>query len=76
MLLTTHYMDEAEKLCDRLAIVDHGQMIAEGSPADLINRLGGHHVVEFGSIAEIIAARPPRRGVRCRAWSPFATTMD
>jgi ABC-2 type transport system ATP-binding protein len=47
VLLTTHYMDEAERLCDRLAIVDHGQVIAEGSPADLINRLGGHHVVEF-----------------------------
>ena len=46
-LLTTHYMDEAERLCDRLAIVDHGQIIAEGSPADLIDRLGGHHVVEF-----------------------------
>ena len=47
VLLTTHYMDEAERLCDRLAIVDHGQIIAEGSPDDLINRLGGHHVVEF-----------------------------
>jgi ABC-2 type transport system ATP-binding protein len=46
-LLTTHYMDEAERLCDRLAIVDHGVIIAEGSPADLIERLGGHHVVEF-----------------------------
>jgi ABC-2 type transport system ATP-binding protein len=47
VLLTTHYMDEAERLCDRLAIVDHGQIIAEGTPADLIDRLGGHHVVEF-----------------------------
>src|SRR5215813_10574368 len=47
VLLTTHYMDEAERLCDRLAIVDHGQVIAEGSPADLIDRLGGHQVVEF-----------------------------
>jgi ABC-2 type transport system ATP-binding protein len=47
VLLTTHYMDEAERLCDRLAIVDHGQIIAEGSPANLIDRLGGHHVVEF-----------------------------
>ena len=47
VLLTTHYMDEAERLCDRLAIVDHGQIIAEGAPADLIDRLGGHHVVEF-----------------------------
>ncbi|HXY50352.1 MAG TPA: ABC transporter ATP-binding protein [Terriglobales bacterium] len=47
VLLTTHYMDEAERLCNRLAIVDHGVIIAEGTPADLIDRLGGHHVVEF-----------------------------
>ncbi len=47
VLLTTHYMDEAERLCDRLAIVDHGVIIAEGTPSDLIERLGGHHVVEF-----------------------------
>jgi ABC-2 type transport system ATP-binding protein len=47
VLLTTHYMDEAERLCDELAIVDHGQIIAQGSPVDLIERLGGHHVVEF-----------------------------
>ena len=47
VLLTTHYMDEAERLCDRLAIVDHGQVIAEGAPAGLIDRLGGHHMVEF-----------------------------
>ncbi len=47
VLLTTHYMDEAERLCDRLAIVDHGRIIAEGSPSELIARLGGHHMVEF-----------------------------
>jgi len=47
VLLTTHYMDEAERLCDRLAIIDHGEIIAEGTPSDLIHRLGGHHVVEF-----------------------------
>ncbi len=46
-LLTTHYMDEAEKLCDRVAIVDHGKVIALGSPRELIARLGGEHVVEF-----------------------------
>ncbi len=46
-LLTTHYMDEAEKLCDRVAIVDQGKIIALGSPADLIARIGGEHVVEF-----------------------------
>jgi ABC-2 type transport system ATP-binding protein len=47
VLLTTHYMDEAERLCDRIAIVDHGQIIAEGTPDQLIEELGGHHVVEF-----------------------------
>ena len=54
VLLTTHYMDEAERLCDRLAIIDHGQVIAEGSPADLIERLGGHHVVEFATSADSV----------------------
>jgi len=46
VLLTTHYMDEAEKLCDHLAVIDHGRIIAEGSPAELIRSLGGDHVVE------------------------------
>jgi len=46
-LLTTHYMEEAERLCDRVAIVDHGGIIAMGSPRDLIARLGGENVVEF-----------------------------
>jgi ABC-2 type transport system ATP-binding protein len=47
-VLTTHYMDEAEILCDRVAIVDHGEVIAEGSPRQLIESLGAEHVVEFG----------------------------
>jgi len=47
VLLTTHYMDEAERLCDRIAIIDHGVMIASGTPAELIERLGGHRMVEF-----------------------------
>jgi ABC-2 type transport system ATP-binding protein len=49
VLLTTHYMDEAERLCDRLAIVDHGEVIAEGTPSSLIDRLGAHQVVEFAT---------------------------
>ena len=40
-------MDEAERLCDRVAIVDHGKVIALGSPRDLIASLGGEHVVDF-----------------------------
>src|SRR4051794_15090220 len=57
-LLTTHYMDEAERLCDRVAIVDHGRVIALGSPADLIARLGGEHVVEFALIGEPPSPEP------------------
>src|SRR5450631_3898490 len=71
VLLTTHYMDEAERLCDRLAIVDQGQIIAEGTPADLIERLGGHHMVEFqvsgssnGDSADVWRTLPGVRSVR------------
>ena len=52
ILLTTHYMDEAEILCDRVAIVDHGKVIALGTPAELIGRLGAEHVVEFALATE------------------------
>jgi ABC-2 type transport system ATP-binding protein len=47
VLLTTHYMDEAERLCDYISIVDHGQVIATGTPPELIAGVGGHHKVEF-----------------------------
>jgi len=56
VLLTTHYMDEAERLCDRVAVVDHGQVIALGTPHELIARLGGDHVIEF-AVADVQA--PP-----------------
>ena len=46
-LLTTHYMDEAERLCDRVAIVDQGRIIALGTPRELIQSLGAEQVVEF-----------------------------
>jgi ABC-2 type transport system ATP-binding protein len=49
ILLTTHYMDEAERLCDRVAIVDHGHIIAQGAPHELIESVGAN-----------IPAPPPR----------------
>jgi ABC-2 type transport system ATP-binding protein len=55
VLLTTHYMDEAERLCDRLAVIDYGQIIAAGTPAELIDQLGGQHVVEFAIGNELSA---------------------
>jgi ABC-2 type transport system ATP-binding protein len=47
IVLTTHYMEEAERLCDRVAIVDHGRAIALGTPRALVQSLGADHVVEF-----------------------------
>ena len=49
VLLTTHYMDEAERLCDHIAIVDHGKRIALGTPQELIAMLDAPHVIEFTS---------------------------
>ena len=46
-VLTTHYMDEAERLCDHVAIVDHGRVISLGTPRELIASLGAGHVIEF-----------------------------
>ena len=72
VLLTTHYMEEAERLCDRVAIMDHGKVIALGTPRSLIASLGAEHVVEFAladgaarapSTAEL-AALPGVRAVR------------
>jgi ABC-2 type transport system ATP-binding protein len=47
IILTTHYMEEAERLCDRVAIMDHGRVIALGTPQQLIATVGGEDIVEF-----------------------------
>ncbi|GAB3397648.1 ATP-binding cassette domain-containing protein [Schumannella luteola] len=59
LVLTTHYMDEAEQLCDRLVVVDKGQIMAEGSPAALIRQHSTREVVEvrFGSDRNADAAK-------------------
>jgi len=69
VLLTTHYMDEAERLCDRLAIIDQGKIIASGTPEELIAGLRGHHVVEFairgnGGNQDLWASLPGVQSVR------------
>jgi ABC-2 type transport system ATP-binding protein len=69
VLLTTHYMEEAARLCDRVAIVDHGKVIALDTPRALVASLGAEHVVEFAvddaaSVSEgALAALPTVEGV-------------
>jgi ABC-2 type transport system ATP-binding protein len=47
IILTTHYMEEAERLCDRVAIMDHGRVIAQGTTPQLVASMGAEHIVEF-----------------------------
>jgi ABC-2 type transport system ATP-binding protein len=56
ILLTTHYMDEAHALCDRVGIMDQGELIALGTPASLVASLGAEHVIQF-ALADNVA--PP-----------------
>ncbi len=66
VLLTTHYMDEAERLCDRVAIIDYGKIIAQGTPRELIETLGAVHVVEFA-----LSEGPAPRGAAQDGPAPF-----
>jgi len=67
ILITTHYMDEAHELCDRVGIMDQGKLIALGTPRELVASLGAEHVVEFAvpdSAALELAALAALPGVR------------
>lgn len=79
VLLTTHYMDEAEKLCDRVAIVDKGKVIALGTPRQLIQEIAGQEIVECALGAPVeddaLASLPGVGGVR-RETDGFALTVS
>ena len=67
ILLTTHYMDEASRLCDRLIIVDHGHILIEGKPLDLIRKHVGHNIIEVAN---------PSKELREYVRSHFQTYED
>src|SRR5437867_800417 len=70
ILLTTHYMDEAQTLCDRLVIMDHGTILVEGPPAELVRSRVGREVVEISGFPQALVGF-----VRERGWS-FETDTD
>jgi len=80
VILTTHYMEEAERLCDRVAIMDHGSIIALGTPAKLIAALGADQILEF-SVAEqlqeeTLTTLSGVRGVHLRDGAYALTVTD
>jgi len=80
VLLTTHYMDEAERLCDRVAIVDKGQVIALGTPRELIAKMVGHEVVEFVTTTDHLVPadleRLPGVAAARKSGDGWALTVD
>lgn len=83
VLLTTHYMEEAARLCDRLVVMDKGRIIAEGTPAELIRSLGGDSVIELSVRGQLDEARVKtlpavlrvnRKGVAQSEASPNSAT--
>jgi ABC-2 type transport system ATP-binding protein len=75
IILTTHYMDEAERLCDRVAIMDHGKVIALGTPQQLIASIGAEDIVEFAVSGGDAGASTPAAGDDCKKaggglWPP------
>ncbi|HBB36244.1 MAG TPA: multidrug ABC transporter ATP-binding protein [Cyanobacteria bacterium UBA8803] len=72
VLLTTHYMDEAQRLCDRLILLQNGKMIDQGTPAELIERTVGREVVEIEGIAEQILQKLAQQA---KSWyRPFGSS--
>jgi ABC-2 type transport system ATP-binding protein len=73
VLYTTHYMEEAERLCDRVGIIDHGQLIAEGTRADLVGMVGEGDQVRLSAAGDLARAAD---GLAERSWVRQARALD
>jgi len=69
IVMTTHYLDEAERLCDRLVIMDNGKILVEGTPAELVRQYAGHEIVEVETSDDVIACLTELK-------APFEQTGD
>jgi ABC-2 type transport system ATP-binding protein len=73
VLYTTHYMEEAERLCDRIGIIDHGKLIAEGTRDDLVSLLGEGDQVRLSATGDLAAAAAD---LAARSWVRQAKALD
>ena len=73
VLYTTHYMEEAERLCDRIGIIDHGKLIAEGTRAELVSMVGEGDQVRLSATGNLASAAA---GLAARSWVREAKALD
>ena len=73
VLYTTHYMEEAERLCDRIGIIDHGKLIAEGTRAELVSMVGEGDQVRLSAAGNLASAAA---GLAARSWVREAKALD
>jgi ABC-2 type transport system ATP-binding protein len=82
IFLTTHYLDEADALCGRIAIIDHGSLVAEGTPADLKREISGDVVMvgvsesAAGKASEVLTGQPYAKAVEVRGDSDLRLSVD
>jgi ABC-2 type transport system ATP-binding protein len=76
VLYTTHHMQEAEQVCDRLAIVDHGKLIAFGTLPELQARLGGRDILSLSGRFDAPSARAALEGLRATLGDFALNTLD
>src|SRR5208282_3117674 len=75
LILTTHYMDEAEQLCDRLVVMDHGRFAAEGSPRDLITRYCSPEVLADRILLYVTDGDAALAAVRASGLEPLTSLV-
>src|SRR5712691_2051950 len=73
VLYTTHYMEEAERLCDRVGIIDQGQLIAEGTRKELVSLVGGQDTVRLSATGDLTKAAAALAG---QSWALKASVTD
>jgi lipooligosaccharide transport system ATP-binding protein len=75
IVLTTHYLEEAERLCDRLVIMDQGKILVEGTPADLVRQHAGAEIVEVDHSPDVVSCLE-KMGVRFEVFGDIVQVFS